>query len=76
LDAAVIVRDTLAKSLYAGMFHELIKTMNSAMKAPRHTELTLGTLDIYGFEILAKNSLEQFLINYVNEKVLIKLYMF
>jgi myosin-5 len=50
--------------MYAGLFHYLIQTMNTLMASPVQTNLTLGALDIYGFEILATNSLEQFLINY------------
>lgn len=46
--AANNVRETLAKSSYSGMFNLLIATMNDQMKPQRPSNLTLGTLDIYG----------------------------
>ena len=43
--------------------------INLAFKTSNRSELSLGILDIYGFEIFEKNSFEQFCINYVNEKL-------
>ena len=45
----------------------LIRKVNLAI--PNSTNLNLGVLDIYGFEIFRKNGFEQFCINYVNEKL-------
>lgn len=69
VDSSNVVRDTLAKSLYVGLFHEIIRIINLAMAPQSKAPLSIGTLDIFGFEILSINSLEQFMINYVNEKL-------
>uniref|UniRef100_A0AAY4EHF9 Osteoclast-stimulating factor 1 n=1 Tax=Denticeps clupeoides TaxID=299321 RepID=A0AAY4EHF9_9TELE len=61
-------RDALAKALYARLFDYLVEAINKAMQKP-HEELSIGVLDIYGFEIFQKNGFEQFCINFVNEKL-------
>ena len=62
-------RDALAKALYARAFDALVEEINRAVAPPRHAELTLGVLDIYGFEIFETNSFEQLCINFANEKL-------
>ncbi|GET92195.1 myosin IB heavy chain, putative [Leishmania tarentolae] len=61
-------RDALAKVLYEGVFEFIVSSVNTAFGDAPHA-LMLGVLDIYGFEIFAKNGFEQFCINYVNEKL-------
>ncbi|KAI3647870.1 hypothetical protein MP228_008091 [Amoeboaphelidium protococcarum] len=64
-------RDALAKALYSRMFDWIIQAVNKAIDK-NHTKdkvLSLGVLDIYGFEIFEKNGFEQLCINYVNEKL-------
>eukprot|EP01125_Pyxidicula_operculata_P011700 TRINITY_DN3832_c0_g1_i1.p1 TRINITY_DN3832_c0_g1~~TRINITY_DN3832_c0_g1_i1.p1 ORF type:complete len:1249 (+),score=331.87 TRINITY_DN3832_c0_g1_i1:36-3782(+) len=77
MDQAIENRDGMAKALYAKMFDKLVMRINAAI-APEHEtqasatdadDLFIGVLDIYGFEIFEKNSLEQFCINYANEKL-------
>ncbi|GFY69955.1 unconventional myosin-Ie [Trichonephila inaurata madagascariensis] len=68
IEQAAYTRDAWAKGLYARLFDHLVKVVNAAMKT-EITELTIGILDIYGFEIFQRNGFEQFCINYVNEKL-------
>jgi myosin I len=61
-------RDALAKTLYSRLFDFLVAQTNEAMG---HTNqgMSIGILDIYGFEVFEKNGFEQFCINYVNERL-------
>lgn len=74
--AAADCRDALAKALYCKLFDWLVLRMNAAMRHCPHaadaaqlSQHTLGLLDIYGFEVFQRNSLEQLCINYANEKL-------
>lgn len=62
----------MAKALYSRVFDWIISAVNKAIyKADSGNDklLSLGVLDIYGFEIFDKNGFEQLCINYVNEKL-------
>lgn len=64
----------LAKELYNNMFNWLFRKLNGELKGdiekvPGTRKLSLGVLDIFGFEIFDNNSLEQLFINYANEKL-------
>ncbi|XP_073674988.1 unconventional myosin-If [Garra rufa] len=67
-EQACYTRDALAKALYARLFDYLVEAINKAMQKPIE-ELSVGVLDIYGFEIFQRNGFEQFCINFVNEKL-------
>ena len=69
---AVVVRDSVAKFIYSSLFDWLVETINDSLATDEvlsHANTFIGVLDIYGFEHFAKNSFEQFCINYANEKL-------
>ncbi|KAL3425617.1 hypothetical protein PVAG01_02408 [Phlyctema vagabunda] len=69
---AIVVRDSVAKFIYSSMFDWLVETINRGLATDEvlsRVKSFIGVLDIYGFEHFAKNSFEQFCINYANEKL-------
>ncbi|KAM9313161.1 unconventional myosin-IXa [Gastrophryne carolinensis] len=76
LPEAITVRDSLAKSLYSALFdwivfrinHALLNINSKAMDDASQT-LSIGVLDIFGFEDYGSNSFEQFCINFANERL-------
>ncbi|KAM3728678.1 Unconventional myosin-Ie [Dirofilaria immitis] len=72
VEQAEFTRDAWTKDLYTRLFEFLIASVNQAMKITSRlsgTPLSIGILDIYGFEIFDNNGFEQFCINFVNEKL-------
>ncbi|CAI4210199.1 unnamed protein product [Parascedosporium putredinis] len=68
----VVVRDSVAKFIYSSLFDWLVETINRSLATDdvlNRVSSFIGVLDIYGFEHFAKNSFEQFCINYANEKL-------
>ncbi|KAI7867641.1 P-loop containing nucleoside triphosphate hydrolase protein [Spinellus fusiger] len=68
---ATVVKDSVAKYIYASLFDWLVVVVNSSLSCsvPDTVSAFIGVLDIYGFEHFKKNSFEQFCINYANEKL-------
>ncbi|XP_058263727.1 unconventional myosin-IXAb isoform X2 [Hemibagrus wyckioides] len=74
LAEAGTVRDSMAKSLYGALFDWIVFRTNHALLNNKDLEdsakiLSIGVLDIFGFEDYENNSFEQFCINYANEKL-------
>ncbi len=69
------------KSLYERLFIFLIQRLNFSISSPEYRSINIDVLlqdknrfsidllDIFGFEVFAKNSFEQFCINFANEKL-------
>jgi myosin-5 len=69
---AIVVRDSVAKFIYSSLFDWLVEVINHSLATDEvlgRVKAFIGVLDIYGFEHFAKNSFEQFCINYANEKL-------
>ncbi|XP_076011513.1 unconventional myosin-IXAa isoform X2 [Genypterus blacodes] len=74
LAEAGTVRDSMAKSLYSALFDWIVFRINHALLNNRDLEetckiLSIGVLDIFGFEDYENNSFEQFCINFANERL-------
>ncbi|XP_071684839.1 protein OPAQUE1 isoform X12 [Lolium perenne] len=67
--AAVVGRDTLAKTVYARLFDWLVDNINKSIGQDMESRAQIGVLDIYGFESFTYNSFEQLCINFANEKL-------
>ncbi|XP_048018158.1 unconventional myosin-IXb isoform X2 [Megalobrama amblycephala] len=74
LNEAITARDSMAKSLYSALFDWIVLRINHSLLNKRDLEesvpcLSIGVLDIFGFEDFKTNSFEQFCINYANEQL-------
>ncbi|KAK6729445.1 hypothetical protein RB195_006476 [Necator americanus] len=71
VEQANYTRDAWTKAIHARVFDYLVDSVNRAIQVADgvDTGLSIGILDIYGFEIFDHNGFEQFCINFVNEKL-------
>lgn len=68
----ISIRDSLSKNLYDNLFNFLVRKLNEGLLPPaaiRSTCLSIGLLDIFGFESFDVNSFEQLCINFTNERL-------
>ncbi|OXB71425.1 UNVERIFIED_CONTAM: hypothetical protein H355_011126 [Colinus virginianus] len=65
-DASVTLL-SLSKNVYDKLFDWIVKQLNKNIQWQGSTPPFIGILDIFGFEVLEVNSLEQVLINVTNE---------
>jgi len=72
---ALSQRDVVAKAVYTRVFHSVVDGINErlqrqgAQAGGRGDVATLGLLDIFGFEDMPVNGLEQMYINLTNERI-------
>eukprot|EP00808_Paulinella_micropora_P000812 g61857.t1 len=74
---AEATRDAMAKALYGQLFLWITDRLNRSLRfgnsgsdsTAAGAKKSISVLDIFGFEVFPYNSLEQFFINYANEKL-------
>ncbi|XP_047192578.1 unconventional myosin-VIIa [Scophthalmus maximus] len=70
---AVDGRDAFVKAIYGKLFIWVVDKINAAIykppEDPNKVPLSIGLLDIFGFENFSKNSFEQLCINFANEQL-------
>ncbi|XP_023277674.1 unconventional myosin-VIIa-like [Seriola lalandi dorsalis] len=67
-------RDAFVKAIYNKLFIWIVEKINSVIykkltNSPKSSYLSIGLLDIFGFENFTTNSFEQLCINFANEKL-------
>lgn len=67
-ERALYLRDAMCKAIYDRCFLWIVKRLNCVLRTDRQVNV-IGVLDMAGFETLESNSLEQFCINYANERL-------
>ena len=77
---AAASRDAITKAIYGWLFDYAVRRVNNSIAklhkkqespslSPSTVDRCIAILDIYGFEVMEQNSLEQLLINLANENL-------
>ena len=66
-------RDAVARGVYVRLWEWVVKELNKAIigggERKEGTTMSIGVLDIFGFECFKRNGFEQLCINYTNERL-------
>ncbi|TBU14241.1 myosin heavy chain [Ordospora colligata] len=65
---AITIRNSMARLLYSSIFNYITSCINNRLKGEGNTG-SISVLDIFGFEAFKSNGLDQFCINWTNEKI-------
>lgn len=69
-EQALEARDAFVKAIYGKIFFMIVDKINSAIhKSSPKSRISIGVLDIFGFEQFETNSFEQLCINFANENL-------
>lgn len=70
-EQAIEARDAFVKAIYGKVFTMVVDQINSTIyRSDKHVDkVSIGVLDIFGFENFGTNSFEQLCINYANESL-------
>ncbi|KAL6121220.1 hypothetical protein NUSPORA_01894 [Nucleospora cyclopteri] len=68
-DESLVLRNSLARLIYVQVFNYIIKSINNYLINIETEIYGLNILDIFGFENFNDNGLDQFCINWCNEKI-------
>lgn len=69
---AMEIRDSFVKTIYGRIFNWIVMKINKAIfrnDSNQRNNVSIGVLDIFGFENFTVNSFEQLCINYANESL-------
>lgn len=70
-DAAHSYKDSMSKNVFSKIFDWIFETSNKVLVDPKAPSdfVTIGVLDIFGFEVFKLNSIEQMCIDLTNEQL-------
>ncbi|SOV11556.1 myosin B [Plasmodium sp. gorilla clade G2] len=69
IEESLSICRSISKDIYNKIFEYITKRINNFLNNNKELDNFIGILDIFGFEIFVKNSLEQLLINIANEEI-------